>query len=260
MEKARFALLLLAACCVCGAFGQIRNYPLPQCPDTLRILGLGNSFTDDGMVRLTEVLDSAGVHNVVLGRMYIGGCSLQRHVEEYARDAPAYVYSKSGPDNRWRRVSDHYRSSDALRDEPWDVVVIQQVSGMSGQYDTFEPWLTRLMQIIRKDNPTATIAWQQTWAYASDSQHPDFPNYHSSQPEMYAAIQAATARLRQETPITVVIPTGETIQRMRQMLADPGGRQCTRDGYHLGYGAPRYEAARTWYDTLVKPVVCPSRP
>ena len=65
------------------------NYPIPQQPDTLRILGIGNSFTDDGMMYLPELLEAAGIRNVVLGRLYIAGCSLERHCREYAGNAPA---------------------------------------------------------------------------------------------------------------------------------------------------------------------------
>lgn len=253
MKRILIAMMAMAAVWT-GCAAAVDNYPLPQGRDTLRILGLGNSFTDDGMMRLPEVLDSAGVHNVILGRMYIGGCSLERHVDEYANDRPAYVYSKSGADNQWRRVSDSCTSRRALRDEPWDVVVIQQVSGLSGLRESLDPWLDSLMSIVRREcaNPHATIAWQQTWAYADGSQHPDYGNYSHSQARMYGAIEALTAYLKAHYPIEVVIPTGETIQGLRHRLPDVTGRQHTRDGYHLGYGLPRYEAARTWYRTLIQ--------
>ena len=40
------AALLVAVCL--SAQVRIDNYPLPQHPDTLRILAVGNSFSDDG--------------------------------------------------------------------------------------------------------------------------------------------------------------------------------------------------------------------
>ena len=52
---------------------------LPQRPDTLRILAVGNSFSDDGTEYLPNLLEAAGIHNVILARLYIGGCSLERH-------------------------------------------------------------------------------------------------------------------------------------------------------------------------------------
>ena len=94
----------LSLVCVSLYAQKLPNYPIPQRPDTLRILGIGNSFTDDGMMYLPELLEAAGIRNVVLGRLYIGGCSLERHCREYAAGNTSYTYSKS-TDNRWETVS-----------------------------------------------------------------------------------------------------------------------------------------------------------
>ena len=55
------------------------NHPLPQRPDTLRILAIGNSFSDDATEYLPGLLEAAGIHNVILERLYIGGYTLERH-------------------------------------------------------------------------------------------------------------------------------------------------------------------------------------
>ena len=58
-------LLLFGLCILCSdAFArQFPNYPIPQRPDTLRILGIGNSFTEDGMEYLPDLLAAAGIEN-----------------------------------------------------------------------------------------------------------------------------------------------------------------------------------------------------
>ena len=78
MKRTLRLLLTVGLSLVCvSLFAQkFPNYPIPQQPDTLRILGIGNSFTDDGMMYLPELLEAAGIRNVVLGRLYIAGCSL----------------------------------------------------------------------------------------------------------------------------------------------------------------------------------------
>ena len=65
----RFALCAFALLAVLTlrAQSEAPNFPLPVRPDTLRILGVGNSFTDDGMMYLPELLEAAGIRNVVLG-------------------------------------------------------------------------------------------------------------------------------------------------------------------------------------------------
>ena len=57
---------------------------------------------------------------------------------------------------------------DGIADERWDVVVLQQASGKSRIYPTYQPWFGRLVEIVRWccPNAGACIAWQQTWAYA----------------------------------------------------------------------------------------------
>ena len=84
------ATALLAAMAM-YAQGSFENYPLPQNPDTLRILAVGNSFSDDGTEYLPALLEGAGIHNVIVARLYIGGCSLERHCKEYADNTPDYV-------------------------------------------------------------------------------------------------------------------------------------------------------------------------
>ena len=100
-----FGILGLLLAVIVQAQPQAPNFPLPVQPDTLRILGVGNSFTDDGMMYLPDLLAAAGIHNVVLGRLYYPGCSLRQHCEFDAADAPRYIYYKS-TQNRWETVSD----------------------------------------------------------------------------------------------------------------------------------------------------------
>ena len=165
------------------------NHPLPSDPDTLRILAIGNSFSDDGTEYLPGLLESAGIRNVIVARLYIGGCSLERHCDEYAKGLSNYVYYKSTR-NRWETVSKKATLLDGLKDEPWDIITIQETSGHSGTYETYKEWIPQLVGIIRKEtlNPHATIAWHETWAYASNSEHGMFRLYNKDQLTMYNAM------------------------------------------------------------------------
>ena len=254
MKKILLVLLLVALATInINAAHGVPNYPLPQEPDTLRILGVGNSFTDDGMMYLPFVLQAAGIKNVVLGRLYIGGCTLERQVKEYESNSPSYVYTKS-VGNNWTTISKNATLLDGLLDEKWDILVVQQASGVSGMYESYQPWLARLIEILRFNcrNAGATIAWQQTWAYSTNSNHPEYPNYEQNQLAMYKDIMACNERLMEETPIDVVIPTGTAIQNLRAAMQD--ARDFTRDGYHLNYKMGRYTAACTWFQALIAPV------
>ena len=133
-----------------GLKAQPANNPLPSNPDTLRILAIGNSFSDDGTEYLPGLLEAAGIHNVIVARLYIGGCTLQRHCKEYESAGKDYIYYKSTK-NVWETVSKEATILDGLKDEPWDIVTLQQASGYSGKYDSFVPWLPKLIDIVRKE-------------------------------------------------------------------------------------------------------------
>ncbi|MGM9803929.1 MAG: DUF4886 domain-containing protein [Muribaculaceae bacterium] len=253
MKKIVLMLIVLVMCTFSGnAAGGITNYPIPQSPDTLRILGVGNSFTDDGMMYLPNLLAAAGIHNVVLGRLYIGGCTLERHCREYDADSHNYIYYKSVK-NQWSTVLKTASLLDGVLDEPWDIIVVQQASGLSGLYSSYQPWLDKLMEILRFNcrNAGATIAWQQTWAYATTSTHADFARYSNNQLAMYQNIMSCNEKLIESTPIDVLIPTGTTIQNLRAAMHD--AKEFTRDGYHLNYKMGRYAAACAWFQSLVAP-------
>ncbi len=239
------------------------NYPLPSNPDTLRILAIGNSFSDDGTEYLPGLLEAAGIHNVVLARLYIGGCSLERHCKEYAEGLDEYIYYKSTR-NHWETVSKRATLLDGLKDEPWDIITIQETSGRTGLYETYEEWIPRLVDIIRKEalNPHATIAWHETWAYASNSDHGMFKLYGNNQEKMYNGIVSCVRRSSEEFGLPV-IPSGDAIQiargtRLNNDKVVPATSkvyQLTRDGYHLTRQFGRYIAACTWFEALIKPTL-----
>ena len=194
----RFALCAFALLAVLTlrAQSEAPNFPLPVRPDTLRILGVGNSFTDDGMMYLPELLEAAGIRNVVLGRLYYPGCSLRQHCEFDAADAPKYTYYKSER-NRWMTVSEAATLREAVGDERWDVLVVQQSSAYSGIYTSYHPWLERLIERVRFycPNAGACVAWQMTWAYGSGSDHGAFPKYDNDPQQMYAAVVDVARRV-----------------------------------------------------------------
>ena len=257
-------LIAFVAMVTMSANERLENFPLPSGPDTLRILAVGNSFSDDGTEYIPGLLEAAGIHNVIIARLYIGGCSLERHCNEYAEGLSNYVYSKS-QENKWETVSKSASLLDGLKDEPWDIITIQETSGRTGIYDTYQEWIPRLVGIIRKEarNPRAAIVWHETWAYASNSSHKMFKLYGNDQDRMYSGIVDCVRRASVDFDLPVVIPSGEAIQIARDTRLNNQNEvpmtnkvyQLTRDGYHLSRQFGRYIAACTWFEALIKPTV-----
>lgn len=66
--------------------------------DTLRVLAIGNSFSQDAVEQYLHELGKSEGYIMIIGNMYIGGCSLERHVKNIRNNTPAYAYRKVNPE------------------------------------------------------------------------------------------------------------------------------------------------------------------
>ncbi len=227
-------------------FGLLNFLTIQAQNDTVKILAIGNSFADDGIEYLDEIARSAGKH-IIVANTYIGGCSIERHLNNARHDKHDYSYRKN--------VDGQYTQEkgksllEALKDEDWDYIVFQQVSSLAGQYSTYFPDLDELMDYVQKNvtNPHVQYALQQTWAYAKDSKHPGFFRYGKDQLAMYEDVVFTYSQVARKKNITIIIPTGTAIQNARS--SSLGDTLC-RDGYHLNLQYGRYTASCTWFEIL----------
>lgn len=250
MKRLLHLLLALTLIVVTATPASARKYG-----QTLRILAIGNSFSDDGMEHLPALLADMGVEDVELARLYVGGCSLEQHTNFYTKGEAAYdFYHSAAGENRWIKSEKKVTMQYALEMGDWDIITLQQVSGKSGLYDSYLPYLDQLIEIVSKAQPTAELVWHMTWAYSKDSNHGDFPNYGRDQQKMYTAITDCVHRLLKDYRIIKkVIPSGTTIQSLRLSTINNAPKDFTRDGFHIDLGAGRYALACTWYETLIEP-------
>lgn len=221
----------------------------------LRILAIGNSFSDDGMEYLPALLENLDIENVEVARLYVGGCTLERHMKFYDNQEAAYKFYRSqAGENKWTESEEKVTMQYALALGEWDIITMQQASGVSGIYDSYTPHLSRLIEVVRKAQPNAELVWHMTWAYSHDSNHKEYPNYDRNQLKMYNSITKCVHTLLDEfDAIDTIIPSGTVIQSLRNSAINNYPKDLTRDGYHMGHGAGRYALACTWYETLVEP-------
>ncbi|WP_390601708.1 DUF4886 domain-containing protein [Bacteroides sp. f07] len=216
---------------------------------TVRILAIGNSFSQDAVEQyLHELADAEGI-STIIGNMFIGGCSLERHVKNARDNAPAYAYRKIGTDGK-KRERGKMSLEAVLADEDWDYVSLQQASPFSGMYETYEASLPELIEYVKARLPKKTkLMLHQTWAYASTSKHSGFKNYNCNQLTMYQAITDAVKKAAKVNKIKIVIPSGTAIQNARTSFI---GDHLNRDGHHLDVKIGRYTAACTWFECIFK--------
>lgn len=229
--------------------------PEAEARKTLRILAIGNSFSDDAMEYLPQLLDNMDIDNVELARLYVGGCTLEQHMRFHIEGkAPYEFYRSAAGENRWVKSKEKVSLRHALSLGKWDIITLQQASGYSGRYESYQPYLDALIGIIRAAQPEAELAWHMTWAYSTDSTHGQFADYGRDQRRMYNDICAAVREMTRHTSaFSTVIPSGTAIQSLRMSELNNPPKDLTRDGYHIDYGAGRYALACVWYETLVRP-------
>ena len=215
--------------------------------EIIRILAIGNSFSEDAIENNLYELAAADGIKTIIANMYIGGCSLERHLDNARGNKGAYRYRKLGLDGI-RKQTDHMTLERAIKDEKRDYISLQQASGLSGRYDTYTPFLPALVAYVRKLAPKGCkIVWHQTWSYSIDSTHGSFKDYNNDQMQMYYAIMDCSERAARDNRLSMVVPSGTAIQNARTTFI---GDNMNRDGYHLDLSYGRYTAACTWYEAI----------
>ncbi len=213
----------------------------------IKILAIGNSFSDDSTAYLHQMAKCQGV-DIKAVSLFIGACTLKKHWVNACKNKKAYEYHLNGGSTN-RKVS----IKEILLEEEWDVVTLQQFSGHSGILKTYYPFMTNLVAYVREIQVNCEIMIHQTWAYEIDSTHESFERYHFSQKEMFEALKKAYRQVARELDIKV-IPFGEVIQAIRQnknFNYQETGRSLCRDGHHMDMLYGRYALALTWYIYLV---------
>lgn len=208
----------------------------------MRILSIGNSFSTDAQYWLKDIFEAGGV-KVELWNLFIGGCSLERHMENVASGDCAYDLLIDS------KATGKSSIEAALRCGPWDYITFQQASGFSGLWESYENTLVPLYNYVKSIAPEAEIVIHETWAYEKTSTHPHFEWYGNDQMKMHQALKDCYERAAKEIGAKI-IPVGNTVAYLRENAlfdVDKGGESLSRDGFHLSLVTGRYLAALVWY-------------
>ena len=216
----------------------------------IKILAIGNSFSEDAIEHYLFGLAKAGGYKVIIGNLYVGGAPLALHWKNAKADNAAYEYRKIAIDGKKERFP-KTSIAKALADEKWDYISFQQSSPNSGLYETYVEPLPLLFDYVKQRaiNPKVKYVYHQTWAYAQNSTHKGFANYDKDQMKMYSDIVTTTKKAWKLASFSLLVPTGTAIQNARTSFI--GDNMC-RDGYHLNLYIGRYTASCVWYEAVFK--------
>src|SRR5699024_10280524 len=118
--------------------------------EPLKILSISNSFGLNTTNYIHEIANSADV-NIVTGNLYISGGYLEEHYDNLTNNIKAYRYDVKGSVDRDKidTQTPNVSIDDALDMEDWDYVFFNQASAQSGVYDTFQPYLSDIIDHVK---------------------------------------------------------------------------------------------------------------
>ena len=211
----------------------------------MNVLSIGNSFSTDAHSYLPQLAKAAG-KELLLCNLFIGGCSLEQHWNNWREEKTDYDYEVYLPFETDMTRANEVALHEAVEDEEWDIITLQQCSHLSGDKASYSPYLSELTEYCRMVQPNAKIMLHQTWAYENGCTHPGFAAYGRNQDQMYKALTEAYAESAQEAEIDIIIPSGRAWQTARQTAI---GDRLTKDGFH-GNELGRFLASACFYEKV----------
>ena len=204
----------------------------------MRILSIGNSFSEDAHMYLHDVAALSGV-TMTTCNLPIGGCSLARHYRNMLNGQKAYAQQVNG------EYTGFYVSLEDvfafLAVDYWDAITFQQVSHQAPRYETYQPYLSELVAFARKYSPKSKIYLQETWAYEQGSPRLTDELHYEDQADMYRDVHEAYKKAAEEIRADGIIPSGTAFQHLYK-----NGAKIHRDTFHASLGIGRLTLATTW--------------
>ena len=214
----------------------------------LKLLAIGNSFSNDALGYLWDICNAAGVEDLIIGHAYIGGCSLDMHGTHMLYGNPAYEYHKyEGSSNYTKKEG--VKIDYILEDEEWDCISLQQLSELTGA--SYFSLLDQIVKKLNKKCPGAELYWHFTWSFSWNcTGYKPFETLHDrDQMKLYnALVGVVNDIILPRGDFKGIIPAGTAMQNLRTSYI---GDNVTRDdGYHADLGIGRYTIGLTWYATF----------
>ena len=243
-----------------GTVSKMYNPPVNFHKADLKVLDIGNSYTQDAQTYLPRIIAASGIDtDFSLYRAFRPSASFKTWVdcwndsdnENYSIDfcAGTSLGGISGSGS----ASDGALFRKALQSVKWDIILIHQVSTYSYDYSLWEGdgaggFLQELIRIIRVTNPQATIGYLMTHSYRGTY----WANSEGSSYQRWRNIADATRQLKLEYDIDFIIPYGTAVQNLRASSLNDS-YEFSEDGTHMGAGLGDYVAGCCYFESLLAP-------
>lgn len=213
--------------------------------DGIKILAIGNSFSQNSMQYVYDLLKQLGVDEnnqgkIKLVNVYKGGASLNYHATGISNGTlyERQTFGAGGAITGW--TSAVYTLFDLITQDAWDVITLQQASDHSENKDSYNADLDVLINYVKANalNPNVKLGWHMTWGYDNTLRYDPRAMYDK-------ICSAVKERIATNDNFDFIIPTGTAIQNARSYF----NFTLNRDGSHLN-NLGCYIAAAMWVKTI----------
>lgn len=230
--------------------------------DSLLILDIGNSYTDDATEMLADVAEASGVDVSKVG-IYTavrGYASFKSWLDcYYDRDSQTYFIKKAcgglgvNATLGTSAAGDGSAFRQLLQQNVWDIVVLHQVSAYApygsewfGHGDG--GYLGELLSVVKQWQPQALIGFyvvhSQSGTHAANREHSSLNRWPLTVNSLENLVDSGLCDL--------VVPYGTAVENLRASSIN-NEYDLTRDGAHLELSVARYAAACSYYETILAP-------
>lgn len=233
---------------------------------SLKVLFIGNSFTDDAVKYLPQVLKGSGVTDYTVAQLYYGGRTMPEYASKF--DTAEYtLYKAEAGAGTWTTHGSKVSIAQVAAGGRWDIVTFQEHTGNRLGWSWTDEEKNAIQAMFDKVNATQEkkpdYYWILSQAYFNMSKigsasqpYMTWPkeNTKAAQKQMYDVIVAQGKKVMETFPFKGIIATGTMLQNLRTTALNTNGWDQTRDGYHMEHGTARYGAALTVMETVISPV------
>lgn len=256
-----FLLLGMAACSSEEESGAKQTSNIKIC-----LLSIGGSYSQDALAYVPFIIQNMGIDvDIQIGILMQSSSTLATHFDNFAYESAVYTLYMYDGGSSWQN---HGRRSIqwALDNYQWDYVILQQVSGSSFKWSTYQPYLNQLINVINEYTD-----YQVKYGWYSTQSRPASSNSGANWDDVtiishYESIVENSHRVMNETACEFIVPVSTAIQNARsidaiKVLGDYAknplntseyGYLTCKDGVHLQEGLPCQIAAYTFVLSLLE--------
>ena len=226
-----------------------------EVPSRLKVLFVGNSFSQGAVSQLDQIARSAGVEETLVANLHKSAHPISGYVNNIATQENEYKYTERGT------LADASHNTDAcnllygLQAQDWDVIVVQpynwqsysidangeQFKSMSG-YDKIAELVSYINE--KKTNPKAKLAYYMIWSRPFDYLKFDNANDHVWDGE---AIEGVTSKSVWEkilgaydydqAPFDYFVPAGTAVENARLTFLETSTMKDASTSYFDAVGS-----------------------